>query len=127
MFLILKAHANIFNHKQRMYKTYTAIFMLIWVLWLLPITQGCQAQNNPISSKIKEYYPNGKTKVKGHFKNGNKHGNWFYYAENGLLQKRERYTNGILKATFNYNSKGLLINMVNKNGKIINKKACGCG
>lgn len=127
MFLILKAHSNIFNRKQRMHKTYTAIFILLLGLWFLPYKSHCQVQNGPNNSKIKEFYANGNTKLKGHFKNGNKHGNWFYYAENGQLQKRERYNNGILKATFNYNNKGLLINVVNKNGKIINKKACGCG
>ena len=127
MFLILKAHTNIFNGKQRMHKTYSAIFMLFLGLWFLPHKSYCQTQNEPNTSKFRAFYPNGNAKVKGRFKNGNKQGNWFYYSENGLLQKRERYNNGILKATFNYNNKGLLINVINKKGKIINKKACGCG
>lgn len=110
-----------------MRKTYTVIFTLFFCVSFLAVKQYCIAQNTPKSHTIKEYYPNGATKIKGHFKNGNKHGNWFYYAENGILQKREKYTNGMLKATFNYNNKGLLINIINKNGETINKKACGCG
>ncbi len=127
MFLILKAHTNIFNCKHGMYKIYTSIFILFFCICFLPLKQACLAQNTPKTAKINEYYPNGKTKIKGRYKNGNKHGNWFYYAENGILQKRERYSNGIVQATFNYNNKGLLINVVTKSGKIINKKACGCG
>lgn len=81
----------------------------------------------PKSGKHIERYENGKVKLRGKWANGQKQGNWFYYTPTHILQKRERYKNGKLKQTFNFNEKGLLINVVKEDGTIVPKKACGCG
>lgn len=77
--------------------------------------------------KYREFYENGKLKVKGKMMDGARHGNWYYYTQNQMLQKRERYKNGKLKQTFIYNEKGLLITIILEDGKVIHQKACGCG
>lgn len=101
-------------------------------LWLIIIIQIIANQyviyaQQASNGKYIERYENGKIKVRGKLVNGQKHGNWFYYSPNHIIQKREYYKNGKLKQAFNFNEKGLLINVVKEDGTIIPKKACGCG
>jgi antitoxin component YwqK of YwqJK toxin-antitoxin module len=73
-----------------------------------------------------ERYENNRIKVKGHYHNGQKTGNWFYFGTNGILQKRERWNKGQLKLTFLYNEKGRLASITNNKGVTTYKPGCGC-
>jgi antitoxin component YwqK of YwqJK toxin-antitoxin module len=104
------------------------VFLLAVILLGLALANPISA-HTPYSKPVKyrEFYENGKLKVKGKLVDGQKHGQWYYYAPNQLLQKRERYKKGKLKQTFIYNEKGLLITIIMEDGRIIPQKACGCG
>lgn len=43
------------------------------------------------------YYPSGKLKIKAGYKEGQKHGRWIYYNENGDKIGKERWRKGVLK------------------------------
>lgn len=95
-------------------------FMVLVFLWV-----NTKAQQ-PLHGTYKEFYPNGKVKVKGHYTNGNKTGNWYYYTEKKILEKREYYKKGKLKRTYTYNEKGQLAVIEDDKGNITTKPACGC-
>ncbi|MDQ3071741.1 MAG: hypothetical protein M3Q97_00560 [Bacteroidota bacterium] len=42
------------------------------------------------------YYENGKLKITGYYRDGQKHGEWKYYSADGKLDKTEKYDNGKL-------------------------------
>ncbi|TND07188.1 MAG: hypothetical protein FD123_3333 [Bacteroidetes bacterium] len=65
---------------------------LISVFLFLAIAVPLSAQ--PRNGRHKEQHPNGKTSVSGHFRKGLRSGKWEYYAENGLLLRREYYKQG---------------------------------
>lgn len=48
----------------------------------------------------KEYYPNGKLKVKGYFRGGMKNGEFFHYDTNGELEALITYSNDTLEGPF---------------------------
>ncbi len=81
-----------------------------------------------------EYYKNGNLKLKGVFKNGERHGDWSYFYENGKLwswgeyQDGKRngvgsvyYENGVLKMEGNYlnDKRSGLWKFFDKKGKTI--------
>jgi antitoxin component YwqK of YwqJK toxin-antitoxin module len=80
----------------------------------------------PLHGVYKEFHPNGKVKVKGHYNQGSKTGNWFYYTDKKILEKREFFKNGNLKRTYSYNEKGQLAVIEDDKGNVIIKPACGC-
>ncbi len=52
------------------------------------------------STKVVEYYMNGKVKVEGIKINRFKHGSWKYYDENGMVIKTEKWHYGKKTRTF---------------------------
>ena len=52
------------------------------------------------STKVVEYYMNGKVKVEGIKINRFKHGKWLYYNERGILFKTEEWYYGRKTRTF---------------------------
>lgn len=81
-----------------------------------------QAENG----KYLERHENGKIKVSGHYKNGVKKGNWFYYTPVGRIEKREHWKNGKLTAIYTYNEKGRLASITDKNGQTRYLPDCNC-
>jgi antitoxin component YwqK of YwqJK toxin-antitoxin module len=79
----------------------------------------------PPNGKYLEKHENGKMKVKGRYKNGQKKGNWFYYSSNGQPEKREFWKNGALKITYLYNEKGRIYQTIDKKGTHIIER-CNC-
>lgn len=52
--------------------------------------------NSNFSGKLlhgvyEEFYPNDQLSVKGHYKNGIKRGNWFYWNDTGQLLRKEKW------------------------------------
>ena len=52
------------------------------------------------STKVVEYYMNGKVKVEGIKINRFKHGDWKHYNENGMIIKTEKWHYGRKTKTF---------------------------
>ena len=52
------------------------------------------------STKVVEYYMNGKVKVEGIRINKFKHGSWKHYNENGMIIKTEKWHYGKKTKTF---------------------------
>jgi hypothetical protein len=80
----------------------------------------------PLHGAYKEFYPNGKVKTKGRYFYGKKTGNWYYYTEKKILEKRLLYRKGKLKRTYTYNLKGQLALIEDDKGNVHTKPACGC-
>lgn len=62
--------------------------------------------NSIVETKLKKhgqyfyYYQNGKVKISGIYKNDEKHGTWKYFDEKGTLIKEEEYQEGkLVKST----------------------------
>lgn len=46
--------------------------------------------------KQKSYYKNKQLRMEGYFENGEKHGKWIYYYEDGVIWSRGYFKNGII-------------------------------
>lgn len=122
MFLILKvAQKTFYAHHKTMHKY---LILLILIIGLNPY-RTIQAQQPPPNGRYKELFPSGKVHIKGHYKNGQKEGNWFYYNEKQVMIKQERYKGGLLKQTRTFNEKGKLIAVTDENGNT-REVPCNC-
>lgn len=79
----------------------TSIFRHLPILLLLVACNGNREFEERYNSEIGlteriEYYPNGKIKAKGFFKDGVQHGKATQYDENGRLLAKGNYRNGVL-------------------------------
>ncbi|TAE86985.1 MAG: hypothetical protein EAY81_04835 [Bacteroidetes bacterium] len=116
---------TIYLYQQPILSRLASIVRYTLLICSLSISLQCVA-GEPLRKKHKTFYPNGKIKLKGQFKRGKKHGNWFYFNEKGMMVKRERYKAGELFTSYTYNDKGKLATIIDKEGKITNKPGCGC-
>lgn len=112
-------------HSEKINFMWLRIPTLALALFLILCPAGMYGRQLP-EGKYIERYENNKVKVKGHYRNGQKNGNWFYFAPGGILQKRERWASGQLKLTFLYNEKGRLASITNDKGVTTYKPGCGC-
>ncbi len=103
---------------------YLTIKQFVIIIFILLNLTGVNAQNQ--TKKFKNYYENGVIKLKGVKKNEVNVGTWYYYSEKGLLTKKERWKNGVLKLTIKYNEKQKVSEMIDENGKIKKFNGCGC-
>jgi antitoxin component YwqK of YwqJK toxin-antitoxin module len=70
-------------------------------------------------------HANGRVHIKGTYQNGLKHGVWFEYEENGMLQKKEKWKRGEMLWQLFY-EKGKLRRSIDKKGNVKERPACGC-
>ena len=103
---------------------YLTIKQFILTTFLLCCFKITIAQNQ--TQKVKEYYTNGIIKMKGNKRNDTNNGNWFYYANNGKLIKKEHWKKGDLKFTIIYNEKVKATEIIYKDGTVKKLKGCGC-
>lgn len=76
-------------------------------------------------STVRTYYQSGQLKEKGQYRNGNKHGRWTTYNENGAIIKVVKYKNGKFWWERLYKN-GKLSQITNRKGKVHKMKDCGC-
>ena len=76
--------------------------------------------------KVISYYPNGVIKEKGTLKDGQKHNIWWSYYESGVRKTKEKYKKGIRIYLFEYDEKGLMVKITNKEGIEREVEDCGC-
>jgi antitoxin component YwqK of YwqJK toxin-antitoxin module len=104
-------------------------YILITAFFLLILKPFVFAQNSDSTSltngiyRIK--YLNGNTKEKGKYYQSKKQGVWYYYSENGVVLKKEKYNSGVLKWQLFFD-KGKITQTIDKNGKVIKRPNCGC-
>lgn len=58
-------------------------------------------------------------------KSGKKHGIWSCCKE-GYVSAREKYRHGKLLSIIRFNEKGVIIETVDKKGRVRKNKSCGC-
>lgn len=83
------------------------------------------AQTGPPNGLYIERHSNGKPKVKGHYKLGQKEGIWYELDENGNMFKKEKFKQNISQWQIFY-EKGKVIRTIDKKGKIKERSKCGC-
>ncbi len=76
-------------------------------------------------STVQTYHENGKLKEKGHYRNGQKHGKWTTYDENGAIVKEVKYKRGVFWWERLYKN-GKLSQVTDRKGKVHKMKDCGC-
>ena len=81
--------------------------------------------NLPSNGSYKEFYKTGLIKEKGHYKNAQRKGIWYFYNERGVLEKKEKYKNGPSLWQI-FNKKGKITKKIDKNGTITERSKCGC-
>lgn len=99
-----------------------ATIRVLFLLFSFLITINSSAQR----LKIKEYYPEGKLKMKGILLDSLKHGDWFYYRTSGKLEKHERWKRGKIVFTVFYNERNKRTEYIDSKGVRKKYKGCGC-
>lgn len=103
----------------------SGVLRVLFLCMMLGAMLCPMAQPSPADGRYTERYENGQARVKGHYKKGRKHRNWFYYRPGGVLEKREQWKNGVLNATYLYNENGRLQSITGKNGQT-RSVPCNC-
>lgn len=105
-------------------KYFTLLFACLIFLFLTSFGQTPEIVI-PSNGKYKQLYKNGETMEKGHFKNSQKNGIWYYYNENGMLQKKEKFIFGKSQWQIFFD-KGKITKIIDNNGKVTERSKCGC-
>lgn len=92
--------------------------------WVIASDGRLSAQQ--VDGKYSLNYPNGRLKERGYYKNGLKHRTWYFYSETGVMERREKWNNGVLQEQVFYNAKGKVIKTIDRNGKEFNRPPCNC-
>lgn len=99
--------------------SWLSVILLVYV----PCTELAAQQ---AEGKYSVNYPNGRLKEKGFYKGGVKHRTWYYYSEAGLMERREKWKNGVMVLQVFYNAKGKVIKTIDRNGKEFIRPPCNC-
>lgn len=105
-----------------MHKGFRILFLAVLLVCTLP-SKGSIASNE--DSVVVTYHENGKTKEKGSYRNGEKHGRWKTYNEKGHKIKEARYKMGKMRWERIYKD-GKLIQTTDHKGRIRKMSDCGC-
>lgn len=101
--------------------------LLFVILLSWAANTACAATPNTITkdSSVVTYHDNGEVKEKGKYRNGEKHGKWKTYNENGILLKVVKYKKGVFWWEHLYKN-GKLSQITDRKGRITKMKDCGC-
>jgi antitoxin component YwqK of YwqJK toxin-antitoxin module len=83
------------------------------------------AQSAPPDGPYIERHDNGKPKIKGHYKSGNKEGVWYELDPNGNMLKKEKFKHNVVQWQIFY-EKGKVIRTIDKKGNVKERPKCGC-
>lgn len=108
-----------------MYKKYFALLSVFVMLAFVAAFGQNTTLQLPSNGSYKVFYRNGLIKEKGQYNNTQKKGIWYFYNENGVLEKKEKYKNGTLLWQIFY-EKGRITKTIDKNGKVTERSKCGC-
>lgn len=104
-------------------------YILITVFFLLvskPFVFAQKPDSTAFADGIyKKKYLNGITKERGKYHQSKKQGIWYYYSENGVVLKKEKYDGGVLQWQLFFD-KGRITQTIDKNGKVVKRPNCGC-
>lgn len=104
-------------------------FIFISGIFFLLQLQSVFGQNTdtiyPVNGKYKTLYPSGIEKEKGYFRNSMRCGVWYYYAENGVVEKKVKYREDKIIWQIFYN-KGKITKTIDRNGVVKERPKCGC-
>jgi hypothetical protein len=103
------------------------IVLIAWISVVLLVT-GIHATliAQQVNGRYTAHYANGRLKEKGFYKQGAKHKTWYYYTESGLLDRKEKWQNGVVVWQIYYNEKGKVSKRVDRNGNITLPAPCNC-
>jgi antitoxin component YwqK of YwqJK toxin-antitoxin module len=112
---------NILKHKS--FDNQLVLLLLFGCLLLLsPIVAHAQGVQD---GKYISHYANGSPKERGFYTRGVKDKTWYYYHENSVIDRKEKWKEGILKWQIFYN-KGKIIKTIDEKGVVKTRKGCGC-
>lgn len=82
-------------------------------------------EKGPNKKKHRVYYESGSIMEKGQYKDDLKQGTWYFYNEQGVVVKKERYREGKLQWQM-FMEKGRIVRTIDRNGKVTERPKCGC-
>lgn len=97
------------------------VYMIFLLLMSVFLFSQCTPKNWAI-----EHYENGKIRSKGAFSKGKKIGFWDYYNASGVHEYREKWVKNEWQWTIFYTPKHRKAKIIDKTGKEIRFKDCGC-
>jgi antitoxin component YwqK of YwqJK toxin-antitoxin module len=99
---------------------------LLFALFVAAQTVFAAQGKGNTDSTFTTYHENGMVKETGRFRNGEKHGKWREYRDNGIILKETKYKKGVFKWEHLFNDKGRLSQIRDRKGKIHKMNECGC-
>ena len=100
-------------------------YLFLFAVFFFAFTFSFGQNILPSNGKYKTYFKNGNLMEKGHYKDAQKNGIWYYYNENGLLLKKENFIHGESQWQLFF-EKGKVTKIIDKNGKVTERSKCGC-
>ena len=128
MFLILKYYCTFVLSQYFTVKMYKSIFKILFAIFIFQYQISFSQNRDSLNFEnglYKSFYKNGKVMGKGHFKNFQKVGVWYFYDENNILYKKEKYQNGKIQWQLFFN-KGKITKIIDQNGHLTERSKCGC-
>ena len=94
-----------FNYKDRTYhseKIVTGLLFTFWDSGFTKIRTQVIIANQKMNGTFKFFNEKGFLKELGYFKDNQEEGFYYYWSDEGILLKREKYIHGVLKGTLKY-------------------------
>jgi antitoxin component YwqK of YwqJK toxin-antitoxin module len=96
--------------------------VIITGLFFVEVNHAKAQQDGRYTAK----YADSTVKERGTYLSSEKHGSWYYYHPNGTIERKERWSKGILRWQIFYNERGRVIKTIDRNGVVKTRSGCGC-